>query len=58
MGVSPGAPSGPRQTIASLIEFTSRLDSLKLEAALTKHPSGIYLLAAPRRLRTQNVSRI
>lgn len=40
----------PEQTIASLIEFASRLDSLKLEAALTKHSSGIYLLAAPKRL--------
>ena len=40
----------PEQTIASLIEFTGKLDSIKIEAALTKHPSGIYLLAAPRRL--------
>lgn len=40
----------PEQTIASLIEFTTKLDSIKLEAALTKHPSGIYLLAAPKRL--------
>jgi pilus assembly protein CpaE len=40
----------PDQTIASLIEFTAKLDSIKLEAALTKHPSGIYLLAAPKRL--------
>jgi pilus assembly protein CpaE len=40
----------PEQTIASLIEFAAKLDSIKLEAALTKHPSGIYLLAAPRRL--------
>jgi len=40
----------PEQTIASLIEFTAKLDSIKLEAALTKHPSGIYLLAAPKRL--------
>ncbi len=40
----------PEQTIASLVEFTTKLDSIKLEAALTKHPSGIYLLAAPKRL--------
>ena len=40
----------PEQTIASLIEFTAKLDSIKLETALTKHPSGIYLLAAPKRL--------
>jgi pilus assembly protein CpaE len=40
----------PEQTIASLIDFTGKLDSIKIEAALTKHPSGIYLLAAPKRL--------
>ncbi len=40
----------PEQTIASLVEFATKLDSIKLEAALTKHPSGIYLLAAPKRL--------
>jgi pilus assembly protein CpaE len=40
----------PAQTIASLIDFSTKLDSIKLETALTKHPSGIYLLAAPRRL--------
>lgn len=40
----------PDQTVASLIEFTAKLDSIKLEAALTKHPSGIYLLGAPSRL--------
>lgn len=39
----------PAQTIASLVEFTRKLDSLKLEAALCKHPSGVYLLSAPRR---------
>jgi pilus assembly protein CpaE len=40
----------PEQTIGSLIEFSAKLDSIKLETALTKHPSGIYLLAAPKRL--------
>jgi pilus assembly protein CpaE len=40
----------PDQTIASLIEFSAKLDSIKIETALTKHPSGIYLLAAPKRL--------
>jgi len=40
----------PQQTIASLAEFGKRLDSIKLEAALTKHPSGIYLMAAPKRI--------
>lgn len=49
-GLNPALHLDPDQTIASLIEFTTKLDSLKLEAALTKHPSGIYLLAAPKRL--------
>jgi len=40
----------PEQTIASLVEYASKLDSIKLEAALTKHSSGIYLLGAPKRL--------
>jgi len=40
----------PQQTIASLVEFGKKLDSIKLEAALTKHPSGIYLMAAPKRI--------
>ena len=40
----------PQQTIASLGEYGKRLDSIKLEAALTKHPSGIYLMAAPKRI--------
>ena len=37
----------PEQSIASLIDFIRKLDSIRLESALTKHPSGIYLLAAP-----------
>jgi pilus assembly protein CpaE len=40
----------PEQTIAALPEFARSLDSLRLEGALTKHPSGIYLLAAPKRI--------
>jgi pilus assembly protein CpaE len=40
----------PEQTIAALPEFARSLDSLRLESALTKHPSGIYLLAAPQRI--------
>ncbi len=39
----------PAQTIASLIEHVRTLDSIRLETALCKHPSGVYLLAAPRR---------
>jgi pilus assembly protein CpaE len=40
----------PEQTIVPLSEVTSKLDSIRLETALTKHPSGIYLLAAPKRI--------
>lgn len=32
-----------------MVESTRKLDSLRLEGALCKHPSGVYLLAAPRR---------
>ncbi|MGH7934186.1 MAG: AAA family ATPase [Candidatus Binataceae bacterium] len=39
----------PDQSIAAL-EHSVKLDSIRLEAALTKHASGIYLLAAPRRI--------
>jgi pilus assembly protein CpaE len=37
----------PVETIVSLVPSLERLDSTRLEAALTKHPAGIYLLAAP-----------
>lgn len=40
----------PEQTIAPLVKIASNLDSMKLEAALTEHSSGVYLLAAPRGL--------
>jgi pilus assembly protein CpaE len=40
----------PEQTIAALARITGKLDSMKLEAALTEHSSGVYLLAAPRGL--------
>ena len=36
-----------RSSIMSLCEDGRQLDSTKLEAALTKHDSGIYVLAAP-----------
>jgi pilus assembly protein CpaE len=36
--------------IAVLPEFARSLDSIRLEGALTRHPSGIYLLAAPKRI--------
>lgn len=38
----------PAQTMIALADLSQTLDSIKLEAALTKHPSGIYLLAAPK----------
>lgn len=40
----------PEQSIVALSEMARKLDSIKLESALTKHPSGIYLLAAPKRI--------
>ncbi|MGH7985334.1 MAG: AAA family ATPase [Candidatus Binataceae bacterium] len=39
----------PQQSITSL-DDARRLDSIRLEAALTKHGSGVYLLAAPRQI--------
>ncbi|MGH8013235.1 MAG: AAA family ATPase [Candidatus Binataceae bacterium] len=38
------------RTIMQLCESDRKLDSLQLEAALTKHPSGVYLLAGPKRI--------
>jgi pilus assembly protein CpaE len=40
----------PTETIVALLECYRRLDSIKLEAALTKHPSGIYVMAAPKQI--------
>lgn len=40
----------PEFTIMSLSRLEKKLDSIQLEAALTKHPSGVYLLAAPKRI--------
>ncbi len=40
----------PERTIMQLCEEDRKLDSIQLESALTKHPSGIYLLAAPKRI--------
>lgn len=40
----------PVQTIMPLLDCYRRLDSIKLEAALTKHSSGIYVLAAPKKI--------
>lgn len=39
-----------RRTIMELCEPDKPLDSMALESALTKHPSGLYLLAAPKRI--------
>jgi pilus assembly protein CpaE len=40
----------PEVTILPLIRLERKLDSLQLESALTKHPSGLYVLAAPKRI--------
>jgi pilus assembly protein CpaE len=40
----------PERTIMQLCESDRKLDSIQLEAALTKHSSGVYLLAGPRRI--------
>ena len=40
----------PEVTIMPLVRLDRKLDSIQLESALTKHPSGIYLLAAPKRI--------
>ena len=40
----------PEHTIMQLCEGDRKLDSIQLESSLTKHPSGIYLLAAPKRI--------
>lgn len=40
----------PERTIMTLTEGTRKLDSIQLESALSKHASGIYLLAAPKRI--------
>jgi pilus assembly protein CpaE len=40
----------PERTIMALAEGTRKLDSIQLESALSKHASGIYLLAAPKRI--------
>jgi pilus assembly protein CpaE len=40
----------PERNILALSESLKKLDSIQLESALCKHPSGIYLLAAPKRI--------
>ncbi len=40
----------PDRTIMALAEDITNLDSIQLEGALSKHASGIYLLAAPKRI--------
>ncbi|MBF6570162.1 MAG: AAA family ATPase [Candidatus Binataceae bacterium] len=38
------------RTILPLARLEKKLDSIQLESALTKHDSGVYLLAAPKRI--------
>jgi pilus assembly protein CpaE len=40
----------PERGILDLNEAVLRLNSVQIESALTRHASGVYLLAAPRRL--------
>ena len=40
----------PDRTIMALTEGEKKIDSIQLESALSKHSSGIYLLAAPKRI--------
>lgn len=40
----------PEHTIADLADQAKKIDSIQLELTLTKHPSGIYLVAAPMRI--------
>jgi pilus assembly protein CpaE len=40
----------PEVTILPLVRLDRKLDSIQLESALTKHQSGVYLLAAPKRI--------
>ncbi len=40
----------PDRTIMALTDGTKKLDSIQLESALSKHASGVYLMAAPKRI--------
>jgi pilus assembly protein CpaE len=40
----------PEVTILPLVRLDRKLDSIQLESALCKHQSGVYLLAAPKRI--------
>jgi len=40
----------PQFTISELVDPTSTIDSLRLESSLVAHKSGLYLLAAPKRI--------
>jgi pilus assembly protein CpaE len=40
----------PSRSIMDVADPEKKLDSIQLESALTKHPSGLYLLAAPKRI--------
>ncbi len=40
----------PERSILDLIDPGERLNSVQIESVLTRHPSGIYLLAAPKRI--------
>ncbi len=45
----------PEKTIVDLVDSKQKLDSIRLESALTKGPSGVYLLAAPKQVEQSEV---
>ena len=45
----------PEFTVMPLCRLEKKLDSIQLEAALTKHSSGVYLLAAPKRIEESEI---
>jgi len=49
-GLSSLLGATPERSILGLASPDSKLDSIGLEAALTRHPSGLYVLGAPARI--------
>jgi pilus assembly protein CpaE len=49
-GLSVSLNLEPEVTMLPLARLDQKMDSIQLESALTKHPSGLYLLAAPKRI--------
>ncbi len=49
-GLSVALNIEPEVTMLPLARLDQKMDSIQLESALTKHPSGLYVLAAPKRI--------